>query len=1318
MSVIGSNVLAGASGQAGGGGYEIERSLRFNSADSPYLSKSFASAGNRRTWTLSCWYKPTLGSASRNFLFVGESPGNVHAVVNFYSNKFEVYRYAGGHTFQFITTPVFRDPSAWYHIVLAWDTTQATASNRIKLYINGELVDTLDAGYTSNYPSQNAEYEWNNAQAHGIGGYSYGGNADQYLADYHFIDSQALDSSSFGAPDDNGVWQPIKYAGTYGPNQSQTWSSNITQGAFNNVANMFDGSLSTVSYATTQPGTVTWSPITVASKVRLYGRGNGSSWNLTINGSSVNIPFVSGNSWVEVTTTGSLTAITNTANNGAVLAIEADGRLLIDSGVSVGNNSFHLDFKDNSSNAALGTDTSGNSNTWTVNNLTASARKWSSYLIPQSPASFDSSYPASKAFDGSISAGNVAKLSSGSYADKYIDFIPTGGIVFSSQLEIYVGASNFEYSYNGGSNVAASAGAWHTVASGAGTLTSIRIQRTQSQTHTWRAMRVDGTILIDGDPASIDSLVDSPSNGTQTDTGAGGEVVGNYATLNPLQKNSGVTLLNGNLTLQTTSSAWKTTQTTIGMKTGKYYWEFGPYIWKDNSNHCQPGIAGMGIGNLNEMGATNYSAFYHWSGTKFFNGQGGVGTAFGDAWNDSEANIIGIAFDADTRKVWFSKNGVWQGSGNPSAGTNEAGILNLYENGTYSPTLGSYGSLNGGGAVTNFGQRAFAYTAPTNFKALNTANLPEPTIADGSKYFDTKLWSGNNSTQAITGLGFSPDFVWAKARNSTNWHELYDTVRGNTVRLFSNTADGDNSTSGLASFDTNGFTLNNATGINNTSSTNVGWAWDAGANSDKTYAITVANPGSGNKFYADGALQPTLTLAEGSTYKFDQSASSNASHPLRFSTTNNGTHGGGSEYTTGVTTAGTPGSAGAFTQIVIAASAPTLYAYCTAHSGMGFQINTSDKGGFTIPVGSLTSSVYNQSQTWSNLGSNGGSGYSHTRATDGNFTTQTLPDVGATTTWNFGSTFSSATKVRFYAAYGGSPAANVLKIDGVDVGSSVTATGYSYTWSAEISVSGFTTITNSRPSGGQLMGITAIEVDGKLLVDSGVSVTTVPTIASQVMASPESGFSIVNYTGTGANASVGHGLNDEPHLIFTKNRDASNYGWYTYAKAIGNDKYLVLEDTTAASSFNLWQNTTATSSVFYLSSNAAVMQNNADYVAYCFAPVEGYSAMGSYEGNGSADGPFIYTGFKVAWLMTKNIDNYGSGYDWHIYDDARNISNVCKQRLNANLPNGEDTYDAVDFLSNGFKIRNLGGSINQNAHTHVYLAFASNPFASNGGLAR
>ena len=128
-------------------------------------------------------------------------------------------------------------------------------------------------------------------------------------------------------------------------------------------------------------------------------------------------------------------------------------------------------------------------------------------------------------------------------------------------------------------------------------------------------------------------------------------------------------------------------------------------------------------------------------------------------------------------------------------------------------------------------------------------------------------------------------------------------------------------------------------GINTTAITNT---------ATTTFAITVANPGAGNRYYIDGALQATVSLSEGRTYKFDQSDGTNGGHPLRFSTTSDGSHGGGSEYTTGVTVVGVPGNAGAYTQIVVAIGAPTLYYYCTAHSGMGGTANTPDDARFTV----------------------------------------------------------------------------------------------------------------------------------------------------------------------------------------------------------------------------------------------------------------------------------------------------------------------------------------------------------------------------------
>ena len=352
----------------------------------------------------------------------------------------------------------------------------------------------------------------------------------------------------------------------------------------------------------------------------------------------------------------------------------------------------------------------------------------------------------------------------------------------------------------------------------------------------------------DSDP---DVVKDSPSGAAFGGPGSSGitttsSAPSNYATFNHLDKNSGATLSNGNLKIQTTTSVWKNTPTSIGMKTGKFYCEFGPNLWSDSNNHCQPGVRAMALGNTFEMGVTNYTGFYHYTGTSLFNGQGGAGTAFGDAWNDSSSNIIGVAFDADTRKVWFSKNGVWQGSGDPANGNNEAGTINLYEDGTYAFCLGTHGNsgLPNGGAEANFGQKPFKYAPPQGFLPLNSANTtPINVIPRPDQFVGTTIWSGDNADPRQIDLGMAPDLIWVKTRNQTNWHWLSDSVRGTAdkrYKIYSNSDSAEDTAPiyGQAdSFNDFGFVAGGGTdGSNplsdsNQSGTNyVCWSWKAGGN--------------------------------------------------------------------------------------------------------------------------------------------------------------------------------------------------------------------------------------------------------------------------------------------------------------------------------------------------------------------------------------------------------------------------------------------------------------------------------------------------------
>jgi hypothetical protein len=216
---------------------------------------------------------------------------------------------------------------------------------------------------------------------------------------------------------------------------------------------------------------------------------------------------------------------------------------------------------------------------------------------------------------------------------------------------------------------------------------------------------------------------------------------------------------------------------------------------------------------------------------------------------------------------------------------------------------------------------------------------------------------------------------------------------------------------------------------------------------------------------------------------------------------------------------------------------------------------------------------------------------------------------------------------------------------------------------------------------------------------------TAGTITSSVSANTTAGFSVVTYTGTGSNATVGHGLGVAPSMIIVKQRSAVQ-SWPVYHVSNGAANVVYLDLTNATASSTAWQSTTPAATVFSIGTSAATNTNAATYVAYCWAPVAGYSAFGSYTGNGSADGPFIYTGFRPRWVMFKRTD---TTQNWQIFDTARDISNSEVNSLFANLSNAESNGYAIDYLSNGFKPRLADTGYNASGGTYIYAAFAENP---------
>jgi len=197
-------------------GYSVANSLRFNSGSTDNLQRTFSS-GNRKTYTLSFWIKKTAINQV-NYIFESLQDGNNYGQIYFNTDNFGYESYIGANQFQLITSQVFRDVSAWYHIVVSIDTTQATSSNRGKIYVNGSLVSLG----TSIYPSQNYDTFFNQNKTHTIGANTYSGFANLlngYLTEFYFIDGQALDPSYFGETDTlSGVWKPKAYTGTFGTN--------------------------------------------------------------------------------------------------------------------------------------------------------------------------------------------------------------------------------------------------------------------------------------------------------------------------------------------------------------------------------------------------------------------------------------------------------------------------------------------------------------------------------------------------------------------------------------------------------------------------------------------------------------------------------------------------------------------------------------------------------------------------------------------------------------------------------------------------------------------------------------------------------------------------------------------------------------------------------------------------------------------------------------------------------------------------------------------------------------------------------------------
>jgi hypothetical protein len=832
------------------------KSLRFDQTTTAHLNRTPSTAGNKKTWTWSGWVKRCT-NGNRDGLFEAESSGNYTLLrIRADTDRISLDQ-SGGSNFYVYTDAVFRDNSAWYHIVCAVDTTQATDSNRVKIYVNG-VQQTLTAG--TNWPAQNIDTRYNDTSyAMRVGGVNGGSQFDGYMTDVYFVDGSQLDPTSFGAYDSNGVWQAAAFSGTYGTNgfhlldfanestvghdssgnENDYTANNLTesitplQGYAGGDSYLYSGGNSgggggggaggagaqSVSGSTAGAGGTGRASTITGSSVTYGGGGGGGSW-----GTAGGAGGAGGGGAGKLG--GSSTGAANPGTDGLGGGGGGAGYASADWQAGGDGGSGRVIIRYATSHGDL---TSANSGSKTTSG-SDTIYQWTTV------GSGSITFPGSSSISVQylvLGGGGGAETGGGG-----------GGGVLEGTLTVTGGTSHTVTVGDGGTGASpypspgAASNGGNSVFSTITALGGGRGGGGDSGAAPTSGGSGGGGGSVSGattggagtgQPESdLDVLFDVPTNGTQSDTGVGGEVSGNYATFNPLDSENG-TLTNGNLvTTSGAGTSFGPQNTTIGVSSGKWYSEI---TWTSGS-YALVGITHEGSAGKSGTTWHRDSATFTWYFSGAFMSAAWPGTStFPDGSNPTFAvgDVVGVLLDKDNDKLYFTKNGSYVASMNAATGTN--GIDISAHSGEIAFITCGNNDSSSSSFTLNAGQRAFAYNAASGYKALCTTNLPTPTIPDSSTAFDTRLWTGDaNASRALAGLNMAPDLLWFKKRNSAYDHYFFDSVRGNTKELKPNTTDAEGTTSNkLISFDSAGFTVGNATAVNASGDTYVAWAWDAGS---------------------------------------------------------------------------------------------------------------------------------------------------------------------------------------------------------------------------------------------------------------------------------------------------------------------------------------------------------------------------------------------------------------------------------------------------------------------------------------------------------
>lgn len=811
------------------GVYESSKSLRFRYSSPAFLNRTPATVGNRRTWTKSVWVKRGASGdgTGSGHMFLFNTGASSQEVLDFYQNTIRLY-FTGG-TYLLQTTQRFLDYSAWYHIVWTVDTTLVSASERVKLYVNGERVTAFS---TNIPPPQNFDCNNNNATVHNIGYNGASNYFDGYMAEINHIDGQALDASYFGYTDSiTGIWQPKKYTGAYGTNGfylpfncNGDFSTLLADKRSDNTTPNSNGLTVTQNNNATLSNTQTLYGSTSLRMAGLTSSTIGTASSPDMKSGSQDF---TAECWVRLdTVTNSTEILCSSATSGADatstwnFAVNASGKWLVFCYFS-------------GTYGSIASTATATANTWThlvaqrigstmyfhVNGVSQGSLAVSGSMIATSGQAMTTSTSNVSGWTGSVGyldsfryTHGIGRYGTGTFTSPTAAF-PVG------EFDPYWGGTTLVQYY--GMNGSASSSAL---------------------CYSSNYFLSSGISLTAG--TTYDSMVDSPTNVFTSATDIGGVVPGNYCTWNSVSKSSTITLTEANLKTIGNTADWCAQYATMGAQTGgKWYWE---YVCYPNSNSSQGFCKMIGIVPPTAIPSNTYigNASYGYGlwvpdgsgGTAFqkrYNGTGTTMTGYTSGYALTNGDVIQVAYDAVNGQIWFGKNNTWF-EGNPSAGTG-ASYTSIDTSVQWLPAINEWYAvaMTNNYTQTNFGQRPFAYTPPTGFKSLNTTNLQAlGTAAVGSsaiqsnKWFDATLYAGTGqSISVVNSAGFAPDFVWVKVRNQAYSHSLNDTARGTNNRLQTDVA-GAEGAAGILSFNSNGFNNNPAAGeLGTAGNSYVAWQW-------------------------------------------------------------------------------------------------------------------------------------------------------------------------------------------------------------------------------------------------------------------------------------------------------------------------------------------------------------------------------------------------------------------------------------------------------------------------------------------------------------